>query len=159
LSMPCLARVLIGGLGYQHWPHWPHDCHTRRHFFGLVTLFGVVISCCTQRYSGEIWWAIQPRVLSQAACLKPAGEAWLHEWSICKSFYTLCTHFESFQPKSVYNMLKSVTKVCKSYLAHAYGILFIKVIAKCKTGAISVNKVIRSVYRVLISTPKVCTRC
>ena len=118
----------IGGFPWPHWPHWPHDCHTSRHFFRLVTLLGGVISCCTQRYSGEIWGVIQPTVLSHAACLKPGGEAWLHDWSVCKSFYTLRTHFKCFGNKSVDKMLKSVSKVCTSYCAHIFRVLLIEVI-------------------------------
>ena len=151
-------RSNIGGLPCPHWPHCPHRCHTSRHFFCLVTLLGGVASCCTRRYSGEIWGAIQPRVLSQAACLKRGGEVWLHDWSVCKSCYTLWAHLKYFQQKSVYNMLKSVSKVCKSYFVLTLGVLLIMVITKCKTENISVYKVGKSADMVLKSTPKVCTR-
>ena len=57
-------------------------------------------------------------------------------------------------------MLKSVSKVCKSYsgFVHTLGVLLIKPITKCKTGTISVYKVGKSEYMVVKSTPKVCTR-
>ena len=118
----------------------------------------LVISCSARRYSCEIWGAIQPRVLSQAACLKLGGDVCLHDWSVCKSLYTLCTHFEYFEQKGVYKMLKSVTKVCNSYFVHTFGVLFKEVLPKFKTWTISVYKGVISVYKVLKSVCKVVIR-
>ena len=83
---------------------------------------------------------------------------WLHDWSVCKSCYTLWAHLKYFEQKSVYNMLKSVSKVCKSYFVLTLGVLLIMVITKYKTENISVYKVGKSADMVLKSTPKVCTR-
>ena len=88
-AMPRSCVCASAGCPVHTVPHWLHHCHTSQHFFGLVTLFGGVISCCTRRYLGEIWAMIQPRALSQAACLKLGGDMLLHDWSICKSLYIL----------------------------------------------------------------------
>ncbi len=48
----------------------------------------------------------------------------------------------------MYSTLKSVSKVCNSYFAHTFGVLLIKVITKRKAWAISVYKVVQSVYMV-----------
>ena len=76
----------------------------------------------------------------------------------CVQGWGKCVNGSEKYAKSVYNMMKSVSKVCKSYFVHTLGVPLIKVITKCKTENISVNKVEKSVYRVLKSTPQVCTR-
>ena len=126
---------------------WPGHTFRGGHFLLYPAVF---------RSPGEIWGVIQPRALSQAACLKLGGEVLLHDWSVCKSSYTLWTHLNCFEQKSVTKMPKSVSKVCNSYCAHTFCALFHQVLTKCKTGTISVYQCVKGVHRLLKSVCKVC---
>ena len=80
------------------------------------------------------------------------GDSKVQNWGYQrKQGYKKCVQSFNKYAKSVYKMLKSVPKVCKSYFAHTLGILLIKVIAKWKTGTISVCKDVKSVYMALKS--------
>ncbi len=78
--------------------------------------FGGVISGCTLWYSGEIWGVIQPRVLSQAACLKLGGDVLLHDWSVCNFF----THFVHTLNGLCQKVWRGCWKVCPKCVQHPW---------------------------------------